>query len=278
MKKQCKVILQNNKYDCAFACLAMLFSYKDIEVPTSAFTENEIIGRDGVSLKDLKDICTKKQATLKIYRVEKEEFKKLRVNINKPYLVYWNNNHYVILEKIKKNKIVIIDPAVGRITISGDVSYLTATLRSLLTVNKFAGNSGVDVTEMLPAYNADYILVYLSSVYGMLAAILICCILAVLILTVFHTAMRQKNQLGMMMGCGCGMIFLVSFLINVLENVGAFPPAATFMPFLSAGGSYIIVSYGLMGIVLSIYRYKNVYPQHVRIRQNKNRIISRVSL
>ena len=109
MKKQCKVILQNNKYDCAFACLAMLFSYKDIEVPTSAFTENEIIGRDGVSLKDLKDICTKKQATLKIYRVEKEEFKKLRVNIN---------NHYVILEKIKKNKIVIIDPAVGRITIS----------------------------------------------------------------------------------------------------------------------------------------------------------------
>ena len=118
MKKQCKVILQNNKYDCAFACLAMLFSYKDIEVPTSAFTENEIIGRDGVSLKDLKDICTKKQATLKIYRVEKEKFKKLRVNINKPYLVYWNNNHYVILEKIKKNKIVIIDPAVGRITIS----------------------------------------------------------------------------------------------------------------------------------------------------------------
>ena len=161
---------------------------------------------------------------------------------------------------------------------SGDVSYLTATLRSLLTVNKFAGNSGVDVTEMLPAYNADYILAYLSSVYGMIAAILICCVLTVLILTVFHTAMKQKNQLGMMMGCGCGMIFLVSFLINVLENVGAFPPAATFMPFLSAGGSYIIVSYGLMGIVLSIYRYKNVYPQHVRIRQNKNRIISRVSL
>ena len=129
MKKQCKVILQNNKYDCAFACLAMLFSYKDIEVPTSAFTENEIIGRDGVSLKDLKDICTKKQATLKIYRVEKEEFKKLRVNINKPYLVYWNNNHYVILEKIKKNKIVIIDPAVGRITISlQEIIYVFLTI------------------------------------------------------------------------------------------------------------------------------------------------------
>lgn len=78
--------------------------------------------------------------------------------------------------------------------------------------------------------------------------------------------MKQKNQLGMMMGCGCGMIFLVSFLINVLENLGPFPPTTTFLPFLSAGGSYIIVSYGLIGIILSIYRYKNVYPQNVKVK------------
>ena len=49
---------------------------------------------------------------------------------------------------------------------SGDAGYLTATLRSILTANKFAGNSGVDVTEMLPAYNADYILAYLLYVWN----------------------------------------------------------------------------------------------------------------
>lgn len=147
---------------------------------------------------------------------------------------------------------------------SGDANYLTATLRSFLTTNKLVGNSGADVSGTLPGFNADYLLTYLSSTYGMIVAILICCILAVLILSVFGTVMRQKNQLGMIMGCGCGMIFLVSFLINVLENSGAFPPTTTFLPFLSAGGSYIVVSYGLIGIVLSIYRYKNVYPQHVK--------------
>lgn len=110
--------MQNNKYDCAFACLAMLFSYRDTNIPASMFSENEIIGRDGVSLKDLKDICTKKNADLKIYRIDKSEFEKSKVNIVKPYLVYWNNNHYVILERIKRNNIVIIDPAIGRMTIS----------------------------------------------------------------------------------------------------------------------------------------------------------------
>lgn len=149
---------------------------------------------------------------------------------------------------------------------SGDENYLTETLRSFLTTNKFIGSSDADITGMLPGFNTDYILTYLSSTYGMIAAILVCCILAVLILIIFATAMKQKNQLGMMMGCGCGMIFLVSFLINVLENLGVLPPTATFLPFLSAGGSYITVSYGLIGIVLSIYRYKNIYPCHVKVK------------
>lgn len=147
----------------------------------------------------------------------------------------------------------------------GDTNYVTTVLRSALTANQFVGNSGTDLKEILPAFNSDFLLAYLSSAYGNIMRILIFCIMAVLIVSVFGTAIRQKNQVGMMMGCGCGMIFLVSFLVNVLVNLGALPQTATFLPFLSAGGSEIIVSYGLMGIVLSIYRYKNIHPRHVNI-------------
>lgn len=177
-------------------------------------------------------------------------------------MVYWGNG----LAPYQKARIQAV------VSDSGEANWLTATLRSFLRSNKFVGSSGTNVAEILPEFNTDYILTYLSSTYGMIAAIFLCCVLAVLILAIFNTVMKQKNQLGMMMGCGCDMIFLVSFLINVLENLGALPPTATFLPFLSAGGSYIIVSYGLMGIVLSIYRYKNVYPRYVKvsIRLNKN--------
>ena len=44
--------------------------------------------------------------------------------------------------------------------------------------------------------------------------------------------------------------------ISTISNISSF---------LSAGGSCIIVSYGLMGIVLSTYRYKNIYPRHLKI-------------
>lgn len=152
---------------------------------------------------------------------------------------------------------------------SGDTAYLTRTLRSLLESSRLIGSNGADVSRTLPAFNGDYILTYLSSAYGMIAAVLVCCMLTVVIVIVFRTAVKQKNQLGMLMGCGCGMVFLGSFLINVLENLGVFSPAGTFLPFLSAGGSYIAVSYGLTGIVLSIHRYKNIYPSHVKIKKRR---------
>lgn len=135
-----------------------------------------------------------------------------------------------------------------------------------LESNKFIGSNSTGISRTLPSFNGDYILTYLSSTYGMTAAILVCCILTVMIFFIFGTALKQKNQLGMMMGCGCGMIFLVSFIINILENLGVLPLTETFFPFLSAGGSYIIVSYGLTGIILSIYRYKNIYPRHVKAK------------
>lgn len=159
------------------------------------------------------------------------------------------------------------------ITNSGDANYITGQLRSTWLASQFIGDSGTETAKMLPNFYGDYILTYLSSAYGMLAAILICCILAVLIISVFSTMLRQKNQLGMVMGVGCGMILLVSFLVNVLENLGLLPLTATFLPFISAGGGYIVVCYGLIGIVLSIYRYKNIYPRTIKIPSSRIQMV-----
>ncbi|MFR8798926.1 MAG: hypothetical protein ACLVGQ_07465 [Blautia massiliensis (ex Durand et al. 2017)] len=59
-----------------------------------------------------------------------------------------------------------------------ETDYLTKMLHSLWRQNKLIGKSKSDVTGILPAFNADYILTYLSSVYGIIAAILLCCVLA----------------------------------------------------------------------------------------------------
>ena len=146
---------------------------------------------------------------------------------------------------------------------SGDANYTTNQLRTILSSSQMVGNSGKDLTECLPSFNSDFILSYVFSTYGLLIGTVICCILGVLIVKIFSISFRQKNQLGMCMGCGCGTILLLNTLANVGECMGCLPITQTFLPFFSTGSGNIIVCYVLMGIILSIYRYKNVYPAHV---------------
>ena len=114
--------------------------------------------------------------------------------------------------------------------------------------------------------NGDYFLSYIFSAYGLILGVIICCILAVLILEIFAVSFGQKNQLGRCMGCGCGMVILINFLYNIGLNIGRFPLMQSFLPLFSAGGNNIMVCYILLGIVLSIYRYKNIYPSKIDTR------------
>lgn len=148
---------------------------------------------------------------------------------------------------------------------SGDGSYLTASLRTLCQNISLVGNSGNDVIGTLPEFNRDYIFSYILNSYGILFGILVVAVLAVLVIFIFGTSVKQKNELGTVMGFGCGMVFLLNIVLNVLGAMGMIPPASSFLPFFSVGGSNIVLCYALIGIVMSIYRYKDVYPKKLKV-------------
>ena len=155
---------------------------------------------------------------------------------------------------------------------SGDGFYMTSMLRTLCENIPWIGNSGKDVVGRLPEFNTDYIFSYILNSYGSIAGMVVIAMLAVLVMVIFGASIKQKNELGMMMGFGCGMIFLLNILINLLCTMGVIPSASAFLPFLSVGKSNIILSYALIGMVMSIYRYKDVYPRNVvdKVRLKKS--------
>ena len=150
---------------------------------------------------------------------------------------------------------------------SGDGFYLTSVLRTLCKNVEMIGNSGNDVIGSLPNFNSDYVYAYILNSYGSIAGILVFAILGMLVMFVFGASIKQKNELGMVMGFGCGMILLLNIIINVLGAVGMLPPASSFLPFFSVGRSNILLCYALVGIMMSIYRYKDVYPKNIKSSQ-----------
>ena len=106
------------------------------------------------------------------------------------------------------------------------------------------------------------------SMYGIIAAAVIIALLVGLIIKIFHISFKQKNQLGMIIGAGCGMVFLMQTVTNIMVVFNLIPMTGVSLPLFSYARTGIIVSYILLGIVLSIYRNKDIlYEKRVAIRQ-----------
>ena len=152
-------------------------------------------------------------------------------------------------------------------TASGDANYMTSMLHKFNQNILLWGNSGRDVVGGLPEFNQDYIFSYILNSYGLLAGIFVAVLLAALIMFMFGASVRQKNELGMVMGFGCGMIILLNISLNLAGIFGLVPLTTTFLPFLSVGRNNILLCYALVGIILNIYRYKDVYPKKLKASQ-----------
>ena len=79
--------------------------------------------------------------------------------------------------------------------------------------------NGYRTTNYTMGFHSDYILQYVFYTYGIFAVTGICCILAILLLAILSIAIKQKNQLGFLMGCATDIVFLVNILLNILENM-----------------------------------------------------------
>ena len=152
------------------------------------------------------------------------------------------------------------------LTNSADGDYLTIQMRRVLAGSRMLGADAGNITELtkLPGFNSDYIFVSLISVYGLLAGVLAAALVFFLILKIFRISFGQKNQLGMILGMSCGIVYLFQAGMSIGMNLGLLPPTAVILPFFSLGGTGIMVSYVLLGVVLSVYRYKNILPDRTR--------------
>lgn len=158
--------------------------------------------------------------------------------------------------------------------LAGDVesNYVTKVLKNCFTGSILIGKGVEELKTTLPDYNNSFILAYLTGTYGYIICTAVCAVLVLLIVAIFSIVFRQKNQLGMMMGFGSGMILFTNIAINLLENFGILQTSQTFLPFFSKGGSCMYVCYILMGVILSVYRYKDVYSVHLPKRKGRARL------
>lgn len=138
--------------------------------------------------------------------------------------------------------------------------YTVGIIRQLLGDSRIAGAGNLSLeASQVPVFQ-DFVLSGVIAYYGILAAVVFVGLLLFLLVRFLKISLGQRNQLGMLMGAGCSVLFLVEAAFYLLTNLGVIY-VGTFCPFLSYGGTGTMVTYILLGLFLSIYRYQNTAPE-----------------
>ncbi len=143
---------------------------------------------------------------------------------------------------------------------SGETYVVRDLMEKILSESVWIGRTNLKNLRPLPSAIHTHVLIGVAAYYGRLAAIVIIGVLLLLTGKIFSVSKHQKNQLGKMMGYGCGLVFFHMIFSNVAMNMGVTTGLYGDLPFLSASGSTMLISYILAGMVLSIYRYQNILP------------------
>jgi rod shape determining protein RodA len=105
--------------------------------------------------------------------------------------------------------------------------------------------------NFLPEQHTDFIFSVISEEFGFIGITLILFVYCFLILRFYRMAISAKSTFSAMLIIGGTTALLAHIFINVGMTVGLLPVTGKPLPFISYGGSFLITSFGLLGLVLN---------------------------
>ncbi|MEL7232615.1 MAG: cysteine peptidase family C39 domain-containing protein, partial [Pseudomonadota bacterium] len=104
------LILQTEMTECGLACLAMVGRYHGHDIDLNSLRERYLLSARGTSLKEIIRIAGEFSLSARPLRVDLDQLHKLQT----PALLHWDLNHYVVLKRVRGDKVEIHDPGIGQ--------------------------------------------------------------------------------------------------------------------------------------------------------------------
>ncbi|MCY1268880.1 Toxin RTX-I translocation ATP-binding protein [compost metagenome] len=105
-----RITLQAESQECGLACLVMVAAVHGLHLDLATLRRRFSISIKGTNLAQLMRYAQVLEFSCRPLRLELDELCKLRT----PCILHWNLNHFVVLEKVRGDRLVILDPAAGR--------------------------------------------------------------------------------------------------------------------------------------------------------------------
>lgn len=136
----------------------------------------------------------------------------------------------------------------------GDGYQIVHSLQALASGGLFGvglGNS-YEKLQYLPEAETDFIFAIIGEELGLVGATLVVVLFLVFLYGGYAIAKDSSNDYGMIIAGALTTMIVAQAFINILCVIGLFPITGKPLPFLSSGGSSLISSLLIVGIILSV--------------------------
>lgn len=119
-----------------------------------------------------------------------------------------------------------------------------------------------DLLTYVPEIYNDFIFSYIGMTLGFIGCMAVVIILAVICLKVLSDASGAQDMLGKLICTGVFAQFTFHCIINIGMVLSVIPVIGIPLPFLSTGGTSMVMMYASIGLVLSVTTHR-VKPKHM---------------
>jgi len=110
----------------------------------------------------------------------------------------------------------------------------------------------------LPEAHTDSIFAIIAEEAGFLGSFILIIGLLIFLYKIYQVLVHAPDRYGQLLAGGIFAFFNLQILINLCGMVNLIPLTGTPLPFISYGGSNLLVSFALMGILINIYRKSKI--------------------
>jgi cell division protein FtsW len=116
----------------------------------------------------------------------------------------------------------------------------------------------------LPEAHTDFVAAIVGEELGFLGVLALCVAYLVIVSRGIRVAMTAKDAYGSYIAFGISVLFGVQALVNLAVAMSVLPTKGLTLPFVSYGGSSLLVSASALGILLSVSR-ERIEPRNRKI-------------
>ncbi len=167
---------------------------------------------------------------------------------------------WFLLKDYQKQRLsTFLNPSADPYGSGYNVLQSTITVGSGGLLGRGLGHGPQSQLNFLPIVYTDFIFAGLAEASGFVGSVILIVLFMFLISRILSVARISKDYFGMLIAIGIGSMLIFQVFVNIGMNIGIMPVTGIPLPFVSSGGTSLIINFICIGILQSIYlRHKKI--------------------